>query len=102
MSSIITSIKDLVTSVFEVIVSVFHTALDVTSGLLTAIVNSFIGTLRMALRAVGNIFETAGGLGKFIASNIIVIAIIAGGAYGYLRYQSRQGRPIKVGNKKLN
>ncbi|KAJ6088031.1 hypothetical protein N7499_004213 [Penicillium canescens] len=56
----------------------------------------------MALRAVGNIFEAAGGLGKFIASNIIVVAIIAGGAYGYLRYQSRQGRSIKVGNKKLN
>ncbi|OGE56396.1 hypothetical protein PENARI_c003G08920 [Penicillium arizonense] len=102
MSSIITSIKDLVASVLEVIVSVFHNAFDVTSGLLIAIVNSFIGTLRMALRAVGNIFEAAGGLGKFIASNIIVIAIIAGGAYGYLRYQSRQGRPIKVGDKKLN
>jgi phage-related protein len=70
MSSIITSIKDLVTSVFEVIVSVFHTGLDMTSGLLGAIVNSFIGALRMALRAVGNIFEAAGCLGKFIASKL--------------------------------
>lgn len=75
MSSIITSIKDLVTSVFEVIVSVFHTALDMTSGLLRAIVNSFIGTLRMALRAVGNIFEVAGCLGKFIASKLCFLSM---------------------------
>jgi hypothetical protein len=34
--------------------------------------------------------------------NIVVIAIIAGGAYGFLRYQSRQGRPVRVGDKKLN
>jgi phage-related protein len=76
MSSIITSIKDLVASVLEVIVSVFHNAFDVTSGLLIAIVNSFIGTLRMALRAVGNIFEAAGGLGKFIASKLCFLSAI--------------------------
>jgi hypothetical protein len=34
--------------------------------------------------------------------NIVVIGIIAGGIYGYLQYQGRQGRPASVGNKKLN
>lgn len=121
MSSIITSVKDLINSVFEVIFSVFHAAFDTTSELIAVVVNSVIGTLKLALRTVGGTLEAAGGVGKFIASklwflstilclkalmfhegNIIVIALIAGGAYGYLRYQSRQGRPVKVGNKKLN
>ncbi|KAJ5860238.1 uncharacterized protein N7529_007548 [Penicillium soppii] len=102
MSSIITSIKDLIASVFEVIFAVFHTALDTTTGLLKAIVDFFVDTIRLAFSAVGNVLGAAGGVGKFVASNIVVIAIIAGGAYGFLRYQSRQGRPVRVGDKKLN
>lgn len=34
--------------------------------------------------------------------NIVVIALIAGGIFGYLKYQGRQNRPVSVGNKKLN
>ncbi|KAJ5301250.1 hypothetical protein PENANT_c023G03396 [Penicillium antarcticum] len=102
MASIITSIKDIVTSMLELTVSVCHTTFDAIFGLLRAIASSFIGTLRVALRAVGNTFEAAGGLWKFLASNIIVLAVIAGGTYGYLQYQSRQRRPVKFGNSKLS
>lgn len=34
--------------------------------------------------------------------NIVVIALIAAGIFGYLQYQARQGRTVKVGDKKLN
>jgi hypothetical protein len=34
--------------------------------------------------------------------NIFVLAFIGIGVYGYLNYRSRQGRPVVVGNKKLN
>ncbi|OJZ80152.1 hypothetical protein ASPFODRAFT_53894 [Aspergillus luchuensis CBS 106.47] len=43
---------------------------------------------------VNGIFEAVGGLGGFITSNIVIVAIVAGGAYGYLKHQ-RQGHLIK-------
>ncbi|KAJ5601304.1 hypothetical protein N7510_010838 [Penicillium lagena] len=102
MASIITSLKDLISSVFEVIFSVFNSAFNAVFGLVAAIAHFFVGTFRMVLHGAGNILEAAGGIGKFIASNIVVIAIIAGCIYGFLQYQGRQGRPAKAGNKKLN
>ncbi|KAJ5636019.1 uncharacterized protein N7484_009332 [Penicillium longicatenatum] len=102
MSSIITSIKDLIASLFEVIFSVFQTAFGTVYSLLHAFIDFFVGIFRMGFRAVGETLEALGGIGKFIASNVVVIALIAGGAYGYLHYQRRQGRPVKVGEKKLN
>ncbi|CAL5872741.1 uncharacterized protein PFLUO_LOCUS7008 [Penicillium psychrofluorescens] len=102
MSSIITSLKDLIGSMFEVIFSVIGGAFDAVSGLVTALIEFVVGTVKMALHAVGSTLEAAGGVGKFIASNIVVIAIIAACGYGYLQYQGRQGRPVKAGAKKLN
>ncbi|KAB8078498.1 hypothetical protein BDV29DRAFT_166083, partial [Aspergillus leporis] len=101
MLSVITSFNDPITSVFGVIFSVFTSVIDMLYGLLVAFINFFAGIPRMVLHMVKGISEALGGLGEFIAGNIIVIAIIAGGAYGYLEYQRRQGYPVKVGNKKL-
>ncbi|KAJ5489721.1 hypothetical protein N7539_004611 [Penicillium diatomitis] len=102
MSSILGSIKDLITSVFEVIFSVFHGAFDLVSNFVAGLFQTIIGFFHMALSTVGNVFETAGDVGKFVASNVVVIALIAAGVFGYLQYQARQGRPVKVGDKKLN
>ncbi|KAJ5202077.1 uncharacterized protein N7498_006740 [Penicillium cinerascens] len=102
MSSLITSLKDLVASIFEVIFSTFKGAFDAVYGILLAFVNFLVGIASMALHTVKGTLEAAGGVGKFIASNILVIAVIAIGAYGYLDYQRRQGRSVKVGDKKLN
>ncbi|EPS31727.1 hypothetical protein POX_d06080 [Penicillium oxalicum] len=102
MSSIIGSVKDLIASVFEVIFSVFRGAFDLFSDLITALVHTITGFFQMVLSTIGNVFEAAGGVGKFVASNIVVIALIAAGIFGYLQYQARQGRTVKVGDKKLN
>ncbi|KAJ5898038.1 hypothetical protein N7504_008326 [Penicillium tannophilum] len=102
MSSIITSIKDLIASLFEVIFSIFRTAFDGVYGLLHACISFVVGTIKMALYTVGDSLKALGGVGKFVASNFVVIALIAGGAYGYLQYQRRQGRTVRVGDKKLN
>ncbi|KAJ6102769.1 hypothetical protein N7486_005196 [Penicillium sp. IBT 16267x] len=102
MSSIITSVKDLIASLFEVIFSVFQTGFDTVYGLLHAFIGFFVSIARMALHTAGSGLEALGGIGKFIGSNIIVIGLIGGGAYAYLQYQRRQGRTVKVGDKKLN
>ncbi|KAJ5587734.1 uncharacterized protein N7459_003499 [Penicillium hispanicum] len=102
MASIVTAVKDLVTSIFEIIASLFSKAFGMANGLLHAFIDFFAWIFNMALHTVGDALEAVGGAGKFIASNIVVIALIAGGAYGYLKYQRRQGRTVQVGDKKLN
>ncbi|KAJ5164574.1 uncharacterized protein N7500_006404 [Penicillium coprophilum] len=102
MASIITSVKDLITSIFEVIFSVFKSILDTGYQLLMAFVNFFASIPKMLQQMVKGSLEAAGGIGSFIASNIVVIALIALGSYGYLAYQRRQGRPLQAGSKKLN
>jgi phage-related protein len=102
MTSIITSIKDLIASIFEVIFSVVKSTLGTVYDLLMAFVDFFAGIPKMLLHTVKGSLETAGGIGTFITSNIVVIAIIALGGYGYLAYQRREGRPVHAGTKKLN
>jgi len=102
MSSVIASVKDLITSMFEVTFSVFTSAFDAIYGLLLVFINFFAGIFTTVLHMAKSILEGVGGVGKFIASNIVVIAIIACGGYGYLEYQRRQGRPVDIGGKRLN
>ncbi|KAJ5189663.1 hypothetical protein N7491_008292 [Penicillium cf. griseofulvum] len=102
MTSIITSIKDLITSIFEVIFSVVKNTLGTGYQLLMAFVDFFAGIPKMLLHTVNGSLEAAGGIGTFVTSNIIVIAMIALGGYGYLVYQRREGRPVHAGTKKLN
>ncbi|KAJ5478682.1 hypothetical protein N7530_004191 [Penicillium desertorum] len=100
MTSIITSIKDLLTSVFEVIFSVVKSTLDTGYQLLLAFADFFAGIPKMLQHLVKGSLEATGGVGAFIASNIIVIALIALGSYGYLVYLRREGRPVQAGTKK--
>ncbi|KAF4764377.1 hypothetical protein N7455_010240 [Penicillium solitum] len=102
MTSIITSIKDLITSIFEVIFSVVKSTLDTGYQLLLAFVDFFAGIPKMLEHTVKGSLEAVGGVGTFIASNIVVIAIIALCSYGYLVYLRREGRPVQVGTKRLN
>ncbi|KAJ5836021.1 hypothetical protein N7447_002047 [Penicillium robsamsonii] len=102
MASIITSIKDLVTSIFEVIFSVIKSTLDTGYQLLMAFVHFFAGIPKVLQHMVKGSLEAAGGVGAFITSNLLVIAMIALGSYGYLVYRRREGRPVQAGTKKLN
>jgi hypothetical protein len=116
------SFNDLITSGVEVISSVFKGVFDLIYDILVAFINFFAGIPTMVLHMVKGTSEALGGLGKFIASessipdcpknprvnstckkgNIVVIGLIAGGAYGYLEYRRRHGHPVNVEHKKLN
>jgi hypothetical protein len=34
--------------------------------------------------------------------NVLMLAVLAAAVFGFLQYQRSQGRPVQVGNKKLN
>ncbi|KAJ5549867.1 hypothetical protein N7535_002190 [Penicillium sp. DV-2018c] len=101
MASIITSIKDLITSVFEVVFSVFKSAIDTVSSLLYAFFDFFAGIPIMIGHMVKGSLEAAGGVGSFIAGNIVVISLIALGSFGYLAYLRRDGHSANIASKKL-
>ncbi|KAJ6032763.1 hypothetical protein N7540_003495 [Penicillium herquei] len=102
MTSVIVSIKDLITSVFEVIFSTIKAAFNAVFFGLNIFLSSIASILKALLNTAQDVLRAAGGVGKFIASNIFVLAVVGIGVYGYLNYRSRQGRPVMGGNKKLN
>ncbi|KAB8075072.1 hypothetical protein BDV29DRAFT_172446, partial [Aspergillus leporis] len=101
MTSVIASFRDLATSVFEVIFSLFKTAFDSVYKLLLNFMSFFVDIFKTAFHTLKSIFDAAGGLVGFLASNIIVIALIAASGYGYVKYQRSQGRTVQVGDKRL-
>ncbi|KAJ5980635.1 hypothetical protein N7481_007933 [Penicillium waksmanii] len=102
MTSVIASIKDLICSVFEVMFSTIKTAFDTVFSIFHALFTSIVSVFGILLNTAKDAVGAVGGVGKFIASNIFVLAFVGIGIYGFLNYRSRQGRPVKVGNKKLN
>ncbi|KAJ5129321.1 uncharacterized protein N7515_005360 [Penicillium bovifimosum] len=101
MTSIITSIKDLITSVFEVIFSVFKSAIDTVSSLLYAVFDFFAGIPIMIGHMVKGSLEAAGGVGSFVAGNIVIISLVVLGSFGYMAYVRGDKRPASTASKKL-
>jgi len=102
MSSIFQSLSDLVVSIFEVVSSIFKTVFDLFYNAIAMVGHLFAGILNMALEFFRGIIELAGGIGKFLLGNILVIGVLVAAFFGFTEYQRRQGRTVKVGDKKLN
>jgi phage-related protein len=118
--SFVSAIGDLFKSIFEFFTAILSTVWSVVEGVLTAIVSFFTGIVNMVGDVLGGVVNALGGVGKFVASaysqdrveirkklthaalspgNIIIIGILAAGAFVYVRTQ--QGRPV-VPAKKTN
>ncbi|OCL03357.1 hypothetical protein AOQ84DRAFT_347823 [Glonium stellatum] len=102
MASIFQSLSDLVVSIFEVIGSIFKTVFDLFYNSFAMVGHLFAGIINMILEFFKGVVELAGGIGKFLFGNILVIGVLVAAFFGFLEYQRRQGRTVKVGDKKLN
>lgn len=127
MTSVIGSIKDLITSVFEVIFSTIKTIFEAALSVFHILFTSVISVLGQVFATFKDALGATAGVGKFFASkcvyfkalnlntwaakyysltcnqgNIFVLAFIGIGIYVYLNKRSRQGRPVRIGNKKMN
>jgi phage-related protein len=113
MSAIVKGVGDLIGSVMEIF-----------QGIISTIVGMFSSVLHLFTDLIKNIFGAAEGLigfilGEFLRSNkgtgcietmltcpllgnIVIIGAIAGAFGIYVIYQQRQGKPVTVGNKKIN
>ncbi|KAI6350920.1 hypothetical protein MCOR25_010290 [Pyricularia grisea] len=101
MSHFFAAIEDLVKSVANLFAGIFNTIANVIGGFLTMIVNFFSSFVNLITGTVEGLAQMVGGLGKFIAGNIVLIGIVGVAVVGYQRFvvQGNQPKPITQAKK---
>ncbi|KAI9900483.1 hypothetical protein N3K66_004745 [Trichothecium roseum] len=84
--AITTAISDLFNSLYELLSSVLGTAYAIVHSIFTAAFNFVNGILSLAGDIIGGFINVTEGVAKFIAGNIILLAIGALGAFAYVRF----------------
>ncbi|EAT91055.2 hypothetical protein SNOG_01406 [Parastagonospora nodorum SN15] len=103
MSSIVSALSDLVSSMVEVVWSFFTTALHLVENTAQFAAKFATEIVELVINFFKGLVDLAGGIVSFlVAGNVIMLAVLAAAFFGFLQYQRSQGRPVQVGNKKLN
>ncbi|OAL02029.1 hypothetical protein IQ06DRAFT_346629 [Phaeosphaeriaceae sp. SRC1lsM3a] len=102
MSSIINAVSDVAASVVELIWSFFTTALHLVENTAQFAAKFATEIIELVINFFKGLVDLAGGIVSFLVGNVIMLAVLAAAAFGFLQYQRSQGRPVQVGNKKLN
>ncbi|GJN71882.1 hypothetical protein VFPFJ_02607 [Purpureocillium lilacinum] len=98
--AITTAISDLFKSFYELISSIFGAAYAIVNSVVGAVVGFVTGIFKLAGDVLGGAIDIAGGVGKFIAGNIVLISVGALLAFAFVRYTA-QGQRIAA-QKKTN
>lgn len=99
MTKFVAAFEDFFKSIYELFASIIGTFASLINTLVTTVLNFFSGVINLFLDVGKGAVDLVGGIGKFIAGNIVVLGVIAAGVYVYTRQQ--QGRPV-VPAKKTN
>ncbi|CAO2650222.1 Nn.00g015140.m01.CDS01 [Neocucurbitaria sp. VM-36] len=102
MSSIINALTDLVKSVVELVWSFFTTAGDLVQKTVQFALKFVTECLDLVINFFKGLVDLAGGIVSFMLGNVLMLAVAAAAVFAFLQYQRSQGRPVTVGNKKLN
>ncbi|KAI5464860.1 hypothetical protein BGZ63DRAFT_421852 [Mariannaea sp. PMI_226] len=94
----IDAIHDFFYSIYELIVALVATGYDIVQSLVSAIVGFVTGLFTLVGDVASGMVKAAGGVGKFITGNIVLITIGALGAFAYVRFTA-QGRRLAEGKK---
>ena len=99
--AITTAISDLFASFYELFASIIGTMYSMVHALFSAVVNFVTGIFTLIADVLGGFVEMAGGIGKFLASNVAILAVGVIGAVLFVRYTA-QGQKVVQGAKKTN
>ncbi|KAH7093433.1 hypothetical protein FB567DRAFT_544787 [Paraphoma chrysanthemicola] len=102
MSSIVGALKDVVTSFVELIWSFFTTAAHLVENTLQFAAKFATEIVDLVINFFKGLVDLAGGIVSFVVGNVLMLAVLSAAVFGFLQYQRSQGRPVQVGNKKLN
>ncbi|KAK3940191.1 hypothetical protein QBC46DRAFT_341751 [Diplogelasinospora grovesii] len=92
--AVTSAVNDLIASVYELLASLFSGVYNIVHSIITAVLGLFTGFFTLMADVFSGVVDVVGGLGKFVAGNIVVIGIIAAAGYGFVRYQQTQGRSV--------
>lgn len=96
--AITNAIEDLFASIYELFATVFSTIYNILQTFVNAIISFFSGIVNMFGDILSGAVDIVGGVGKFLLGNIVIIGLLAAGAYIYVQYTA-QGRQVASGKK---
>jgi len=103
------AVTDLFASVYELFASLIGAVYTIAHSFVTGIVNLFVGFFSFFADIFQGVIDVVGGVGKFVAGNIVIIGIIAAAGYGYVRFtqqgqvqNKRAGGPVGIAGKQAN
>lgn len=103
MASFSNSAADLIRSIYEAIAATFGLIFRVIHGAFSTVVHSFEACLTFVVDIVRNAVAFVGGVGKFVAGNFVILAILAVGAYFYFQANPQQKAKVQsTGQKAIN
>ncbi|KAL2127306.1 hypothetical protein VTI74DRAFT_10948 [Chaetomium olivicolor] len=89
--AITNAVTDLTKSVGELLSSVFDGAYTVVYSLVINVFNLFAGFFAFIGDLGKGVFDLVGGVGKFVAGNAAILALVGAAGYAYMRFvQQRQ------------
>ncbi|GAB1319853.1 hypothetical protein MFIFM68171_10063 [Madurella fahalii] len=99
--AVTSAITDLVKSVAELLSSVFGTAYTIVHSFLSGLIGLFAGFFAFIGDLTKGVFDVVGGVGRFIAGNIVILGILGAAGYAYVKFiqpqQQQQGsKPAAV------
>lgn len=94
------AIADFLRSIYETIAATFGLIFRVIHGAFATVVNFVEACLSFVVDVVHNAVAFVGGVGKFVAGNFVILAILAVGAYFYFQANPQQKAKVQSSGKK--
>ncbi|KAK4188605.1 hypothetical protein QBC35DRAFT_354172, partial [Podospora australis] len=89
------AITDLVSSIFELFSSFLGAIYTIIYSFFAGVLGLFTGFFAFIADIFKGVFDVTSGVGKFVSSNVVILALIGAGVYAYSRFatpaQQRKG-----------
>ncbi|KAK4202144.1 hypothetical protein QBC40DRAFT_277037 [Triangularia verruculosa] len=99
--AITNAVTDLISSFLELFSSLFHAVFTIAHSFIAGILGLFNGFFIFIGDIFKGVFDVVGGVGRFLAGNIVILGLIAAAGYAYVRFAGQQtgrsGRPVANG-----
>ncbi|KAM7200884.1 hypothetical protein V8F20_005126 [Naviculisporaceae sp. PSN 640] len=87
--AITSAVTDLVKSVGELLSSLVHAVYSIFHTFFSAVVHLFSGFIAFVSDIFQGVLDVVGGIGKFVAGNIVMLGLIGAAGYAYVRYTAQ-------------
>ncbi|KAM7187528.1 hypothetical protein V8F33_011175 [Rhypophila sp. PSN 637] len=87
--AVTSAVTDLVKSVGELAASLFNAVYTIFETFFTGVFHLFTGFFAFVVDIFQGVLDVVGGIGKFVAGNIVMLGLIGAAGYAYVRYTAQ-------------